>query len=117
MPAVTYADLKTKKSGADSASLREQVQKARGHQLVRFKQTGLFANAGMESKEIRKYCILSVQARALLELGMAEMNLSARAHDRILKVARTIADMDEADTIGEPHISEAIQYRCLDKGI
>ncbi len=99
-----------------SATLREQVLRARRVQAQRFQNIpGVYANAQMTPRMIRQFCRLTDAASALLETAIERLGLSARAHDRILKVARTIADMDEAETIDTPHIAEAIQYRTLDR--
>ena len=91
--------------------------RARDIQLVRFGSEGerIYANAQMGSREIRKYCELGTDSEHLLERAMVKQGLSARAHDRILKVARTVADLTGAETIEPGHIAEAIQYRTLDR--
>jgi magnesium chelatase family protein len=100
-----------------SADIRARVIRARERQLVRFGSEGerIYANAQMGSREIRKYCELGTDSEHLLERAMAKQGLSARAHDRILKVARTVADLSAAETIEPGHIAEAIQYRTLDR--
>ena len=100
--------------------MRAHAQEARARQLARFKADGtpgLTCNADMGAREIQRHCRLTPGAETLLRLAMAEYNLSARAYARILKVARTIADLDGADDIAEPHVGEAIQYRQLDRGM
>lgn len=99
-----------------SAAIRERVIKARQVQEVRFKDvTGVYCNAQMSSKMLRKYCAVDAEGQQLLKAAMLRMNLSARAYDRILKVARTIADMARSEQILTEHLAEAINYRNLDK--
>jgi magnesium chelatase family protein len=96
--------------------VRERVIKARKIQLKRF--TGMkhiFNNGDMGSKEVRQFCHLDDACAELIKMAMTKLGLSARAYDRILKVSRTIADLDEAQEIKPQHISEAIQYRSLDR--
>jgi magnesium chelatase family protein len=116
VPALSYEELAQKKPGEDSASMRQKVVAARGRQTGRFAgEKKIFCNAHMESRHIRKYCELSTDSQAMLKTAIEKLGLSARAYDRILKVARTIADLDEQESIGSPHIAEAIQYRSLDR--
>ena len=99
-----------------SADIRQRVIRARDIQLDRFGTEGkIYANAQMGSREIRKYCDLGTDSEHLLERAMVKQGLTARAHDRILKVARTIADLTGAEMIESGHIAEAIQYRTLDR--
>lgn len=116
VPALTYDELSQKTSGQDSASLRKEVSQAREIQLSRFKSDKkLFCNAHMESRHIRKHCELNEACQGLLRNAIEKLGLSARAYDRILKVARTVADIEGKETIEAAHISEAIQYRSLDR--
>jgi magnesium chelatase family protein len=116
VPALSYEELAQKKPGEDSASMRQKVVAARGRQTGRFAgEKKIFCNAHMESRHIRKYCELSADSQAMLKTAIEKLGLSARAYDRILKVARTIADLDGQESIGSPHIAEAIQYRSLDR--
>ncbi len=98
-----------------SAQIKERVIKARNIQYDRFKGRNIYCNAQMGPKEIKKYCILEDKSQAMLQTAIEKLGFSARAYDRILKVARTIADLNESDTINTTHIAEAIKYRNLDK--
>jgi magnesium chelatase family protein len=117
VPAVQYKELRSNIQAEPSASIRRRVLQARERQLARFRAAGekIFANAQMGSRQIRTYCELSSDCERLLERAMTQQGLSARAHDRILKVARTIADLEGAAQIEVKHIAEAIQYRTLDR--
>jgi predicted ATPase with chaperone activity len=95
--------------------IRERVVRARDRQLNRYQGEKIYSNAQMSSRQIRKYCNISAECERLLESAMTRLGLSARAHDRILKVSRTIADLEGAENISPTHISEAIQYRSLDR--
>ncbi len=116
VPAVKFKELRGEQTSEDSAAVRERVVRARQQQLARFAgERKIFANAQMPTKLIRKYCAISAEGEKLLENAITRLGLSARAHDRILKVARTIADLDAAANIAPNHLSEAIQYRTLDR--
>lgn len=116
VPAVKYRELSSKESGEPSARIRERVTAARVVQSRRFgTATGLFSNADMQSREIRQYCRVDEAGEELLKMAIQKLGLSARAYDRILKVARTIADLSAAEEILPEHIGEAIQYRSLDR--
>jgi magnesium chelatase family protein len=117
VPAVNYRELRSTVAPESSAEVRARILQAREIQLNRFAQgkERIYANAQMGSREIRKYCELGTEAEHLLERAIAKQGLSARAHDRILKVARTIADLGGTDAIESGHIAEAIQYRTLDR--
>jgi magnesium chelatase family protein len=116
VPAVKFKDLSEDTAGEKSKVIRERVSRARLRQLERFKgEAHIFANAHMETKEIRRYCPISEESKDLLRLAISKLGLSARAYDRILKVSRTIADLDEKPDIEQPHVAEAIQYRSLDR--
>jgi magnesium chelatase family protein len=116
VPALSYDELAQKTTGPDSASLRSQVASARAAQLARFKgEKKIFCNAHMESKHLKAHCELDAGSMTLLKTAIDKMGLSARAFDRIHKVARTIADLDGKDMIQQSHIAEAIHYRSLDR--
>ncbi|MEI6091734.1 MAG: YifB family Mg chelatase-like AAA ATPase [bacterium] len=115
VPAVRYDELSSKKRGETSEVIRERVVKARNIQIERLAPDGLFKNADMSTKQIAKYCELDDSCQTILKIAMLKLGLSARAYDRILKVARTIADLEGKPKIDAAHISEAIQYRTLDR--
>ncbi len=116
VPSVPYKELSGDYAGERSEILRHRVSESRERQLKRFKDDKIFANGQMKTRHIKKYCTLSGEAHSLLDTAMQRLGLSARAYSRILKVARTVADLDGAESIGSSHISEAIQYRMLDRG-
>ena len=116
VPAVKYKELRAPSSSEESAAVRQRVLEARQRQLRRFAaEKKIYANAQMMPKLIRKFCAISAEGEKLLENAITRLGLSARAHDRILKVARTIADLGGAEQIEPKHLSEAIQYRTLDR--
>jgi magnesium chelatase family protein len=117
VPAVQYKELRGGSAAEDSAQIRERVIGARERQRERFKTAGekIFANAQMGTRQIRAHCELGADAERLLERAMQQQGLSARAHDRILKVARTVADLEGAAALTVSHLAEAIQYRTLDR--
>ena len=118
VPAVKYKELASKESGERSENIRARVIAARELQTRRFVgHEGLFANADMQSKQIREFCRIDAQGEELLKMAITRLGLSARAYDRILKVGRTIADLARRNEIRPEHISEAIQYRSLDRNL
>lgn len=117
VPAVAYKELSKDFCGESSGDIRVRVQNAKRSQVDRFKKDNIYSNAKMRSKHIKKYCTLKPEAQGILETAMHKLGLSARAYTRILKVSRTIADLAESEQINAEHISEAIQYRTLDRGI
>ena len=117
VPAVKFNELRGNgaPAGDSSATIRERVMNARLVQLERFGGNGIFSNSAMTPRQIRNFCALDEECEQLLERAMVRQGLSARAHDRILKVARTIADLDLTGSIKPAHLSEAINYRSLDR--
>lgn len=112
---VDYEQLSGKSEEEPSSAIRERVNKARKKQNERFEGTGITCNAKMTPSATRKFCILSEEADGLLKQSFDSMGLSARAYDKILRIARTIADLDDSEIIEFVHIAEAIQYRSLDR--
>ena len=112
---VEFEQLAEKRKGESSLAIRERVLKAREVQAQRYKNLNINYNAQMGPKEIEQYCELDDVSKNLIKNAMERLNLSARAYDRILKVARTIADLESSENINASHISEAIQYRSLDR--
>jgi magnesium chelatase family protein len=118
VPAVKYKELSSKESGESSERIRERVMRAREIQSKRFRgRKDMYANADMQSREIREFCKLDAAGEELLKMAITKLGLSARAYDRILKVGRTIADMANSVEIRPEHVSEAIQYRSLDRNL
>lgn len=117
VPAVEYDQLSDRRKGESSASIRKRIIQARAIQLTRFQDSTTRNNANMTPKESDQFAQPIPAARKILETAMNKLGLSARAYDRILKVARTIADISETETIETPHITEAIQYRSLDRHV
>src|SRR3989441_887727 len=116
VPAVKYRALVDQGGGEPSAAIRERVDRARAVQRERFaRRSGIYANALMTPRDIRTFCRVSDEADALLRTAIARLGLSARAYHRILKIARTIADLAGAAGLDAKHVSEAIQYRSLDR--
>jgi magnesium chelatase family protein len=118
VPAVKFKELTSDQQGEPSALIRKRVNRARGAQLERFKsEKRMFCNAHMESRDIRHFCVIDQKSTDLLRRAITKLGLSARAYDRILKVGRTIADLDGHIDIAPQHIAEAIQYRSLDRNL
>lgn len=116
VPAVEFDDLKQGgEAGESSAEIKKRVNKARQIQLERYRGKGIYSNSQMNSKMIEEFCILDAPSQALLKMAFSTMGFSARAHDRILKIARTIADLAGEASILQEHIAEAITYRNLDR--
>jgi magnesium chelatase family protein len=118
VPAVRFKELTGSDASPEpegSASIRERVLKARGRQRERFSGEGVFANAQMTPRLIRRHCRIDAESERLLEGAMARLGLSARAYDRILKTSRTIADLEDEEQIRAPHVAEAVGYRSLDR--
>ena len=118
VPAVKFREIAGEHTGETSAQIRGRVIGARQRQQERYRgKSRITCNARMGSRELKTYCELDETTKDLLMCAMTDLNFSARAYGRILKVARTIADLAGADNIGSDHISEAIQYRSLDRQI
>ena len=118
VPAVKFREITAERTGETSAQIRERVVAARRRQQERFKaKPKITCNARMGTRELKQYCAIDESTMELLKFAMSDLNLSARAYDRVLKVARTIADLAGAEKIAGDHISEAIQYRSLDRQI
>jgi len=117
VPAVAYRDLAGTGAEESSAAIRVRVERARARQRARFQaRPGIHANAHMSSRDLRTHCQVTSEAETLLRSALTRLGLSARAYHRILKIARTIADLAESVDIAPPHVAEAIQYRTLDRG-
>ena len=112
---VAFSELSSERETEKSAAVRERVVRARQVQELRYKGTGMHGNAQIATQQLRKYCRIDATGQALLQKAMERLGLSARAYDRILKVARTIADLAESPDIRTEHLAEAIQYRSLDR--
>ena len=115
VPALTSDEVTGTAAGESSSSIRERVEAARNLQRERFRRTHVQSNAEMSTRLMRRHCELGPDSRALLKAAIERLGLSARAHDRILKVGRTIADLDGAENVGSAHIAEAVHYRALDR--
>jgi magnesium chelatase family protein len=115
VPAVKFRELADGGQSEASAAIRARVEAARARQLERFRGRAVYSNAQMSSRDLRTYCVLDRAGERLLEQAMQKLGLSARAYARILKVARTIADLESAERLSPSHLAEAIQYRSLDR--
>jgi magnesium chelatase family protein len=115
VPAVAFKELSVERSGTSSLEMREQVEAARRVQQARFAKSRTRANGNMSTREIRQHCKLSEECFSILKSAVNEMGLSARAHDKVLRVARTIADLDRSEAIQPTHVNEAVNYRMLDR--
>lgn len=117
VPRLKLEHLTEKRRGEPSAEIRKRVENTKLIQKERYKSDGVYFNAHLESKELEKYCVLDKESEELLKLAILELGISARAYDKILRVSRTIADLDGKEVIGAHHISEAISYRSLDRNL
>ena len=116
VPAVKIEELRDRQAREDSATVRQRVIAARARQTARFaEKPGIYANAHMSARELNEFCHLLPRAQQILEAAVKNLGFSARAYDRIRKVSRTVADLAGADEIGPEHVSEAVQYRNLDR--
>lgn len=117
VPNVTFSKLRSKQDSVNSATIRQQVVAAREMQRKRFGEKKTTTNATMTHRQVSNFCELGDSAQMVLKNAMLEFGLSARAHDKICKVARTIADLEGQETISAEHIAEAISYRKLDRSL
>ncbi len=115
VPGIKIEEIDSPNNGECSAKIRSRVEAARELQIERYRKIKVKANAQLRSRHFEKYCPLAPEAKKLLHLTFQSLNLSMRAHDRIIRVARTIADLDGAEVINSAHIAEAVQYRNLDR--
>lgn len=115
VPPITFSEMASDAPAESSAQIRERVNDGRAFAAKRFREEGIFSNAVLSPRQIRQYCRMDDAAASLLQAAFDRMGLSARGHDRILRVARTIADLAHSDTICAPHIAEAVQLRSLDR--
>jgi magnesium chelatase family protein len=117
MPGVPFAQLSEAPPGVNSGDLRARVLEARARQKARFGPKGPGVNGRMTPRQVRKHCPLKPEAAAILRGAMDELGLSARAHDKILRVARTMADLEQSEEIQPHHVAEAVGYRTLDRSV
>ena len=110
-----FKDIISRFEGESSSEIRKRVLKSRKRQQRRFKGKKIYANAQMGTKEVKKHCQVDNEGKELLEMAVQKLGFSARAYTRVLKVSRTIADLEGEENIRPGHISEAIQYRMMDK--
>ena len=115
VPRVPFDKLKVPTEGESSSVIRERVDAARKRQSLRFEGKGIWANAQMGERDVREFCRIPDDAQALMKRAVDSLGLSAPAYDRVLKISRTIADLDGMEQIVTAHVAEAIQYRMLDR--
>jgi len=115
VPAVKFRDIRARGAGESSEVVRARVDAARARQRRRFEGLGIFANGQMGTREVKTFCPVAEDSERLLETAVTRLGFSARAYDRSLKVARTIADLADEENINPAHLSEAIQYRMMDR--
>ncbi len=112
---VTYSEISSKEKDETSAHVKQRVNRARKRQMQRYQGSGVYTNAQLSSSQVKKFCAIDAAGESLIEKAFSKLDISARSYNRILKVARTIADMEEAEMIGAHHIAQAIQFRSLDR--
>jgi magnesium chelatase family protein len=117
VPAVPYKELSTVRGAESSESIRSRVVAARSIQLRRFYDEHIYTNAQMGPRQLRKYCVLTPECEKIMENAVTKLGFSARGYDRILKVARTVADIEGSENLEPKHLSEAVQYRTLDRNM
>ncbi len=117
VPCVKVGDLTEKSTGESSHEIRERVERARGAQRARYQSDKISSNAQLLSKQVEKYCQVSKEGEGILKMAIESLGLSARAYHKVLKVARTIADLEGKEALETPHLSEAIHYRALDRNL
>jgi magnesium chelatase family protein len=117
VPAIQYSDLTSQIPGESSAVIRSRIEAARALQRERYGKSKAICNARIGAKQLKAHCQLGEDGEGMMRMAMTELNLSARAYDRILKVSRTIADLAGEENIRAEHVSEAIQYRTLDRNL
>ncbi|MEN0110720.1 MAG: magnesium chelatase, partial [Planctomycetota bacterium] len=116
VPAVGYDELRGGRPGTDSRTMRAAVESARGRQAARTRPNGRpLLNSQLSPRDVRRHCVLGEDSARLLRASVEQLGLSARAHDKVLRVARTIADLADAEAIAPEHLSEAVNYRLLDR--
>jgi magnesium chelatase family protein len=115
VPAVKYKELAQEEKSEDSAAVRERILAARGLQSKRLEAFGIVCNAQMTPRTLRRFCKLDSESEKQMENAITRVGLSARAYDRILRVSRTMADLENSEKIQAHHVAEAIQYRTLDR--
>ena len=115
VPAVPYEDLKAPRGTRDSATMRAGIVKVRGVQAARYQGLGIRLNADLQGAHLERWCKVGEAEHGFLEQAVRRLGLSARAYTRVLRIARTIADMEDAETIGIPHLAEAINFRTMDR--
>ncbi|NLL67965.1 MAG: YifB family Mg chelatase-like AAA ATPase, partial [Clostridiaceae bacterium] len=117
VPTLKYAEIENEKVEESSQEIKQRVNRTRKIQQERYKKYGIYCNAHLKGSLIKEFCNVDAEGKKVLRTAFDRLNLSARAHDRILKVARTIADMELSESIHSKHVAEAIQYRALDRAL
>ena len=117
VPHVAYRDLASRRSGEPSAELRKSVVQARQQQIERYAGEGFYTNSRMENRHVEEFCRVESDGQTLLRQAVDALGLSARAYNKVLKIARTIADLAGSESIRSEHVSEAINYRSLDRAL